>query len=344
MRRRPALAAVLVALLALLGPACGSTSAGPPGAPAPAPAQPKAAAGQASGRPLYPLKISYAAAAVADLPFYAAESAGLFAQQGLSVSMVRMAPNVAIAALAKGEIQFMNSPGDAIEGAARGFPFRVVYSAWDQSPWVLVGRAELRSMADVRGHTLGTNIPGSTPYAYLQAGLDKAGLKVSDVKILTFHGTNAVYSALLSGQIEAGVLSPPYDVEAETKGFHRVAFLGGDLQVPYIGLGTTTAFIRDHRPQVVAAVRALWEAGRWIRAHPDQSVDLIAKNVGVTPDVARRAYEATVPLLTRTGETTELGVRQNLDLIGQALKKPVRLDPGAVVDFGPLREALAAAR
>jgi ABC-type nitrate/sulfonate/bicarbonate transport system substrate-binding protein len=287
------------------------------------------------------VRISYASPAVSNLPIYAALAQGFFRQQGLEVAYVQMVPAAAIAALSNGEIDFTDSPSNAIEGAVHGFPFRVVYSAWTTAPWTLMGKANIQSPQQLKGRVVGTNQPGSSPYLYLQAGLKGIGLTLDDVSVRSLGGTQNTYAALLAGQIDAGVLSPPFDAQAEEQGFREVLFLGRSLQLPYVGLGTTTAVIRERRPIVVGMVRALLDASHWLKSHPDEATDLVVQNVGTTPEIARRSVEKMLPLLSETGDAPLDGVQQAIDAQVEVTQQQTSLKAVDAVDFGPLEEARA---
>jgi ABC-type nitrate/sulfonate/bicarbonate transport system substrate-binding protein len=349
---KAAIAGATAALLLAVAIAC-SQRATPaaPGGSAP-PAVSAGAAGSATGpgaagadlaaTPLVPIRISNPSPAVSILPFYAAIDQGFFHQHGLDASIVQLPGRVAQTALSKGEIDFMNAPSDAIIGATNGLPFKIVYLAWDHAPWTLVGKAEIRSIQNVRGKVVAVNRPGSSPYAYLEAGLARAGLSVDDPSLLFTNGTQDNYAALIAGTIDAAVLSPPFDAEAAERGFPEVAFFGDLLEIPYIGLATTEGYLQQHRPEVVGAIRAMVDAGDWIRAHPDQATDLIVKEIGVSRSVAERSYQRMLPLLSKTGEQGPAGIEQAIAVQAAVSGTEIRLDPLSVVDFGPLREARAA--
>lgn len=148
MRRTSSIWALLA--LALVSMACGTS---PPPAPTPIP----------TARPLTSVSISVASPAVSGLPLYVAVQEGFFKAHGVDMTPMAMAANVGQTALMKGEIQFLSSPTDAITGAANGLPFKIIYSAWERAPWTLVGKAELATMADVRGKTIGTTAPAPRP-------------------------------------------------------------------------------------------------------------------------------------------------------------------------------------
>ena len=286
-----------------------------------------------------PVSISYASPAVSDLPFYAAVSDDFFKNRHLKVTMIQMAPNVSIPALSKGEISFTDSPSNTMEGVTRGLPFKVVFSAWTKSPWTLVGKQQYKSVADLKGKTIGTNQAGSTPYLFLQAGLKQAGLATSDVKIVSSSGTQVTYTALVSGQFDAAVLSPPYDAEAQTKGFHEIQFLGDLLALPYVGLGTTTSFISGHHAEAVATMRAMLDANKWLSTHETEAAGLIEQYSGASPEVAKISAHKMVPLLSQTGEFNAAGIQQALDLQAEVTKTKIDLKPDQVIDYGPLHEA-----
>jgi len=288
----------------------------------------------------YPIKVSYASIAVSDSPYYAAFDQGFFQQEHLNVTMVLAPPNVAVPALSKGEIQFMDSPGNAIEGATRGLPMKVVVSLWQRAPWTVVGKAQFSSLKDVKGKIIGTNQPGSTPYLYLQAALKKNGLSLSDVKIVSSPGTSNTYGQLLAGTLDAAVVSPPFDSMASDKGFHEVEFIGDDLALPYIGAGAYTSFLTDHRPQAVGFLRALMNGNKWLKGHPQEAAGLVVKYVESPPDVAQKSVEKMLPLLSDTGEASPEGLQQAIAIQEEITKSKSQVTADQVIDYGPLHEAL----
>jgi ABC-type nitrate/sulfonate/bicarbonate transport system substrate-binding protein len=250
-----------------------------------------------------------------------------------------MPGNVALTALSTGEIQFISSPTDSIIGLVNGFPYKIVYSAWDSSPWALVGKQELAGLADMRGKTIATNRPGTAPYAFLEAGLKRTGMTIADVSILFVNGTEYAYLALAAGQVDGAVVTPPFDVQAEQNGWHTIASLGEYLQVPYIGLATSTRYLEEHRDVVVNAIKGMMDAEAWIRANPDGSAALISKYVNVSPEVAQQAYAKMVGRLTQSGEVPLEGIAQQMRVLEAVVNHPVDLDPRSAVDFGPLASA-----
>ena len=286
------------------------------------------------------MKIAYASPALASLPYYAAITQGFFAQQHVNVQLVRLAPNAAVAALIQGEVDASNSPDTTLIAATRGFPVKVVLSLWKQAPWIIMGRQEITSIQELKGKNVGTNQVGSGPYVYLKAGLERAGMSLSDVNIISSPGTQDTFTLLANGHLDGAVLSPPFDAQAEMLGYHEIAFIGDAQESPYIGLGTTDAFIRDHRPTLVAVIRALMEANAWLKANPAGAADLGVRYVGVEPAAALRSAEKAIPQLSDTGEASLTGIQQSINQQAEVGNVQGIL-AASVVDFEPLHEALA---
>jgi ABC-type nitrate/sulfonate/bicarbonate transport system substrate-binding protein len=288
----------------------------------------------------FPIRISYPSPAVSALYYYAALNQGFFAQQHLNVTMIQMAQSVVIPAETNGEIEFNDTAPAAIEGATRGLPLRAILATWSHAPWTVYGKTELKTLQDLKGKILGTNQVGSGPYLYLQAGLKRAGMAVMDPRIVSSPATQDTYALLLAGKVDAAVLSPPFDAEAEEHGFHEIQPLGDALQIPFGGVGANSSFISQHRPQTVAFLRAMLDAGQWLKGHPTEASAFVEKYVGVPHEPALRSAQKMVPLVTDNGEYPRAAIQAVLDSQAEITHTTITVTPDQVVDYGPLHEAL----
>ena len=167
-----------------------------------------------------------------------------------------------------------------------------------------------------------------------------ASMSLDDVNVVSSPGTQDTFTLLANGQVDARCCRHPFDTHAEVLGLHEVAFIGDTQESPYIGLDTTDAFIRDHRPVLVAVIRALMDANAWLKANPEGAADLGVRYVGVEPSAALRSAQKAVPQLSDTGEATLKGIQQSIDQ-QSAVGNVQRISAESVVDFAPLHEALA---
>jgi NitT/TauT family transport system substrate-binding protein len=287
------------------------------------------------------VKVSNPSPAASMLPYYAALAQGFFKNEGLDVTVVQLASPVAITALSKDEVQFMTVPSDAVTGVTKGLPDRIVYLLWDRAPWVLIGKTSINSIADLKGKTVAVHPSGSSPEAFLQAGLKSANMTEKDVQVLHLNGTQDIFTAVIAGKTDAGVVSPPFDIQAGEQGAHTIAMLGDYLQIPYLGLATSESYVQQHRDIVVKMIRGLAKGVQWVRDNPDGSAQLLQQNIGVSPSVAQQTYKEMLPLLTKTGETPVTGVQQTVQLLESVNGSSLNVNAQQVIEDGPRKEALA---
>ena len=74
-----------------------------------------------------------------------------------------MNPNVAITALATGDIDYCQLFGAVVGGAVSGLPVRIVAGFLDNWPMTLIAQPEIKTLKDLKGKTLGISSFGRLP-------------------------------------------------------------------------------------------------------------------------------------------------------------------------------------
>src|SRR5213593_3335994 len=151
------------------------------------------------------------------LPTYIAMDRGLFKAEGLDAEFVNMtAGELARAAVAK-EVDFAPVPGASAEAMLKGAPLVFVVGESLVSQWTLTTAANIRSVEDLRGKTLGIGRPGAADYSELVVVLGRffkmeAG---KDYKIINFRGEPERVAAIIAGSIQGADRGHPLRLAAE---------------------------------------------------------------------------------------------------------------------------------
>ena len=234
-----------------------------------------------------------------------AQKNGLFKDEALEAEIIRMNPNVAITALATGDVDYCQLFGAVIGGAIAGLPVRIVAGFLDNWPMTLIAQPELKALKDLRGKTLGISSFGATPDVAARMMIKQAGIDADkEIKILALGSDAARLMALKQRVVDVVVISPPADTQMEKQGYRILARAYELFSFPYLGLGTHTRKIKDKPDEIRRVIKATIRANRFIRDNRDEAVRALIAWGKVEREFAYASYDALPSELTRI--TTKL--------------------------------------
>jgi len=208
--------AVLVASLAILATACGGGGAGGPVATTTA--SQAAASASPTARPCCTKVVAAYSNISADdwIPWYAFEK-GIFKDNGLEVDLQSINGGTQTsAALLGGSIQIGQFGGaEALSANAGGADLVVVANLAPVYPYKLYVQKGIKTVADLKGKTIGVSNAGGSSDIATRAALKNAGLDPDKDVLIQAVGSHANRTLnLLNGTIDAGVDDPPEDLNA----------------------------------------------------------------------------------------------------------------------------------
>jgi NitT/TauT family transport system substrate-binding protein len=251
------------------------------------------------------------------LPAKLAESLGYFAAEGLEVELLNESSGVEAAGellsnSVQGVIGFYDHCVD-MQGKGKHL-LSVVQLAQAPGEVELVSarHPEIRSMADVRGHSLGvTGLGSSTSFLTLYLAL-KAGVQPGQFSLMAVGAGPTFIAAMQRGQIQAGMTTEPTITRMLKSGQARVlvdlrsmestkAALGGTY--PGASLYVTASWMEAHRPTVQKLASALVKTLRYIDTHSAAEItEKMPKSFYVgDKDSYVRALDAGKAMFTRDG-------------------------------------------
>lgn len=190
--------------------------------------------------------------------------------------------------------------GPPITTIAAGRPIRVV-ALTERSPktHALLARpdGQIKSVEDLKGKKIAT--PLGKAYAFPLRALERAGLKDTDVEIITVEN-NEGRSALLTGAIDAWATWDPFyaSVEADKQ---AVKLVDGDPFYPnYVTLFGRVEFIEKYPETVVRFLKTYAKALAWVKENRADALKIFTEENQYKPEVAdltwnRRNYLLDVP-------------------------------------------------
>jgi NitT/TauT family transport system substrate-binding protein len=324
--------------------ATASTAAGsaPPAAAKPAgssPAAPASTAQQPAAAPaaLEKLRVPYVAISVTQLPAWVAQDAGLFAKHGLDVSMEYIATgSTLVQAMVAGEAAFGIAGSEApIAASLSGADMMILAPTVDRLIFDVYANQGVPDAAAMRGRRLAiTRVGSSTDFAARQ-WVQSLGMRPGDeIAIVQANGQPEIFAAIQSGAADAGVLSPPTNVQAKRAGFRLLADLS-KLDVPfYQSSALTTRRIIDERPETVRRfMRAFVEANSVIHQDKALTKRVLAQYTQTSDDeVLESSYEAAVPAIPRVPLPTRAAIESAIELVAMTNPAAQGVDPARFFD------------
>ena len=144
-------------------------------------------------------------------PLTLADKAGIFKKNGLEVELRMIPQKDRHLALASGAIQCAATTVEThVAWNANGVPIVQIFQM-DKSYGAdgLAVRNDVKSFADLRGKAIGVSAPGTSPYFGLAWMLNKNGMSMKDVKLVSLEPQPAA-QAFVSGQNDGAMTYEPY--------------------------------------------------------------------------------------------------------------------------------------
>jgi ABC-type nitrate/sulfonate/bicarbonate transport system substrate-binding protein len=239
-----------------------------------------------------------------NLPIFVAQRQGFFAKHGVEINL-RYTPSSVylMTGLIEGRFDIASAAIDNLvayqegqgEAPVKAQPDLVAIMGLENGFLNLVALPEVKTVADLRGKDLGVDAV-STGFAFvLREMVDKAGIKDSEVKYARFGGTPLRYAALLDRKFAATLLSTPFDLQAEAKGFTRLG-TATDLLGAYQGRAAfgMRGWLKDNEASAIGFMRAMRDATEWIYDPQNREIAeavLVANDRDMTPALAKKTYD-----------------------------------------------------
>ena len=269
-----------------------------------------------------------------------AQKNGLFKDEALEAEIIRMNPNVAITALATGDVDYCQLFGAVVGAAIAGLPVRIVAGFLDNWPMTLIAQPELKALKDLKGKTLGISSFGATPDVAARMMIKQAGIDADkEIKILALGSDAARLMALKQRVVDVVVISPPADTQMEKQGYRILARAYELFSFPYLGLGTHTRKIKDKPDEIRRVIKATIRANRFIRDNRDEAVRALIAWGKVEREFAYASYDALRNLFNADGAVPEDGLKLVIEQARRNAKVTRDIMPNEVVDLTFLREA-----
>ena len=216
-------------------------------------------------------------------PLVLAKEAGIFAKNGLDVTIKKIPQKDRHLAIASGDVQCAATTVETwLVWDAAGIKTKQIFQL-DKSYGAdgMVVRKDIATIKDLKGKTVAASAPGTSPYFALAWMLKENGLSVKDVKVVNMEPGPAA-QAFIAGQNDAALTYEPYLSTVREKP-EAGKIIATTLDYPMVmdTVGCTPAFLADEKA-AAALTKSYFDALAMIKADQAKSYEIMGADVKQT--------------------------------------------------------------
>lgn len=285
---------------------------------------------------LRPVTLGFTGKSLTTLFFEISIRRGHFKQQGLDVKLITIRQSdVIIKATMAGELDFMSIIPTAILASVRGLPIRTIAVNVDNAPYVLIGRPQIKSMADLKGKKIAVSSLGSMSTLVVREIVARSGLDPDrEVTYLAVGGSETRSGALAAGFVDAALMTIPLNYAPERQGYNRLAWAPDYVRFPINGVSGSPAYFAANRDLAVALLRGMAGGVRDVKQRRAEMISFLKSYLEIPEDEAAKSYEFLASHSPDNMIVDDAVIRQAMDFAASALK----LKPDAVPDISKVRD------
>jgi NitT/TauT family transport system substrate-binding protein len=286
------------------------------------------------------IRIGFPDLAAPFVPLAVGDKRGFFQEEGIVAESIRMNPAVALPALVGGEIDYYTVLGPGVAAAIRGVPVKLVAAYVPVSPTALIARPEIKSVAALKGKTIGINAYGGALEAMGRLIVKHFGIDPDkEVKFLATGPLDSRFGAMKQGLTFATLGGPPIDFLGEKLGFIILARAHELFSFPVSGLIASEKKIKERPDEIGRVIKAGIKSNRYIRQNRDGTLPIMTQWLKIDQEMAVRAYESSVKTFSENLALPEDGLRLLIDDAKRIAKVNREVSLGDVADLSILRSA-----
>jgi NitT/TauT family transport system substrate-binding protein len=283
---------------------------------------------------------AYPSPSTSFLPLVVAQKKGFFDPENLQPELVQIRPAVAIPGLTLPSVDYTTVLGSTIAARMRGVPLVITGVFADKPMDFLVGAKGIATPKDLKGKIIGISALGTATHFLTVRVLKAVGLDPEkDVTLRAVGDEGLRLQALVTGLVQASLLGSQGVIEGEKAGL-KVIVAAADVieSLPFAGVTTTLAKLKENPQQIKRVLRAGLRGLRYVQDNKAGTVDVIQSWYRLEREIAASTYDLARKSFSANGEVNDKGILFSMEFARTTGKFEKEISPSEIVDFNLLRE------
>jgi NitT/TauT family transport system substrate-binding protein len=292
----------------------------------------------APAQKLTPIHIGVPTNTVTWFPLYVAWKKGIFQEYGIELLPVTMSVRASLGALASRHVSYITPLGSSMTAIANGLPAKVIMIFAVRSHHVLVAKRDIASPSALRGRGVAISQPGGTVHRQFLKILEHYRVDAKSVNMINLGEMPARALALKANNIDAAMLSVPYDLFMEKDGFRPIAYMKDIAEFPLLGLIAHDERLREKPDEVRKVLAAALKGIAYTKNHREEVLPLLKQFAGL-PDIemTRKTFDVIKDIWPDNGIPSSTGLSTAITMADV----PANYPADKLVDWSRVSEAAA---
>ncbi len=198
--------------------------------------------------------------------------------------------------LAAGSLDITMSTGlvDPIRAIDQNAGISIVRFEAQAPPYALVAKSSIKKLADLKGKVISVGGAKDITRIYVERMLAPHGVKPGEFDMVFAGATSARASALLAGAVDAAILLPPFNFQAEAQGFTNLGLtVEYAPELPFSGTVVNKAWAAKNQDILKRVLAAHSRSVEWFYddKNRDEAIAILASVSSLKPDDVAKSYD-----------------------------------------------------
>lgn len=272
--------------------------------------------------------------------YHVGKEKGFYAEEGIELQPIVAGMLQGIQGLMGGSFDYSQMLGQGGGAILRGAPLKVIMTFDTRPSWFLVGGKNIKSLQDLKGKQLAVSSFGAALDQMTRELLPRFGMEpMRDVVLRAVEPPPNRLAALVSGAVDAAVLTHPETIIARRQGFHELIFYGDHIEFVSAGVVATERNISQKPDFVRRFIRGALKTFYWIKANEKEVAARLASATKASESDGLELYRTGVKLFSQDGTIPRSLQERMIAMQRKVLKVEKEIMPESVYDFSFVRAA-----
>jgi NitT/TauT family transport system substrate-binding protein len=183
---------------------------------------------------------------------------------------------------------------DPLRAVGMGAPLSIVRIEVQAPPYDLVAKPGITTMKNLKGKIISLGGPKDITRIYVERMLEPNGVKPGEFDMVFAGATAARVSALLAGAVDAAILLPAFNFQAEAKGYKSLGLTVDYVKdLPFTGTAVNNSWAIANKATLEKLLRAETKGIAWFEDENNraEAVQILMAASGLKQEDVEKSYD-----------------------------------------------------